>query len=399
MASTEGTSFGAEAKSLMESQGVAGFYRGIDANISRAMVLNGTKMACYDERTAPGRAARALRARRPLRRRCKQAVVKAGTFGGPKDILVQAVSAFGAGFFMTCAAPLDPNPSPRPSRRELAPSAPFDMVRTKLMNQPPDKIEFTGFVDCFVKVVKKDGPGGLYRGFFPIWARFAPTTTPSSSSSSAARPSAWTSRAPRRRTRAARRAWARQTTWPASPRRSRRPRRSVAPVARGAVEQDAVRREDRRGAVEPGGRVEREEAAPGLRRGADEVAVRDDEEPAVGRRERSDRRDLRRRVRRAFGRSVAAAGRQGHAVAEGRRDGGVVEGSRRPQAGASRRTATMSSPRSEDRGRRRRRGPLATGAGRLQAAPEGRRRDRREAQGRSASAAAAGRAPSARGVS
>ena len=55
--------------------------------------------------------------------------------------------------------------------------APFDMVRTKLMNQPPDKIEFTGFVDCFVKVVKKDGPGGLYRGFFPIWARFAPTTT------------------------------------------------------------------------------------------------------------------------------------------------------------------------------------------------------------------------------
>jgi hypothetical protein len=139
MASTEGTSFSAEAKSLMESQGVAGFYRGIDANISRAMVLNGTKMACYDE--------------------CKQAVVKAGTFGGPKDILVQAVSAFGAGFFMTCTV------------------APFDMVRTKLMNQPPDKIEFTGFVDCFVKIVKKDGPGGLYRGFFPIWARFAPTTT------------------------------------------------------------------------------------------------------------------------------------------------------------------------------------------------------------------------------
>ena len=51
------------------------------------------------------------------------------------------------------------------------------MVRTKLMNQPPDKMEYTGFVDCFAKVVKKDGPGGLYRGFFPIWARFAPTTT------------------------------------------------------------------------------------------------------------------------------------------------------------------------------------------------------------------------------
>ncbi|KAH8095274.1 oxidative phosphorylation uncoupler [Aureococcus anophagefferens] len=128
MASTEGTSFGAEAKSLMESQGVAGFYRGIDANISRAMVLNGTKMACYDG-AAPWRGSGARDGRAPQ--------VQAG-------------------------------------RRTVAP---FDMVRTKLMNQPPDKIEFTGFVDCFVKVVKKDGPGGLYRGFFPIWARFAPTTT------------------------------------------------------------------------------------------------------------------------------------------------------------------------------------------------------------------------------
>ena len=26
-----------------------GFYRGISANISRACVLNGTKMACYDK--------------------------------------------------------------------------------------------------------------------------------------------------------------------------------------------------------------------------------------------------------------------------------------------------------------------------------------------------------------
>jgi len=66
MASTEGTSFGAEAKSLMDSQGVAGFYRGIDANISRAMVLNGTKMACYDERAA-ARAAGPRVARKPAR--------------------------------------------------------------------------------------------------------------------------------------------------------------------------------------------------------------------------------------------------------------------------------------------------------------------------------------------
>jgi len=139
MASTGETGFVKEASALLEQQGVGGFYRGIDANICRAMVLNGTKMACYDE--------------------VKQRVVKAGTFGGPSDLPVQAVSAFCAGFFMTCTV------------------SPFDMVRTKLMNQPPDKIEYTGFVDCFVKLVKKGGPLSLYRGFLPIWGRFAPTTT------------------------------------------------------------------------------------------------------------------------------------------------------------------------------------------------------------------------------
>jgi hypothetical protein len=34
---------------LFKAQGIAGFYRGIEANVMRAMVLNGTKMACYDQ--------------------------------------------------------------------------------------------------------------------------------------------------------------------------------------------------------------------------------------------------------------------------------------------------------------------------------------------------------------
>ena len=54
--------------------------------------------------------------------------------------------------------------------------APFDMVRTKLMNQPADAKVYSGFVDCIVKIVAKGGPGALYAGFIPIWARFAPTT-------------------------------------------------------------------------------------------------------------------------------------------------------------------------------------------------------------------------------
>ena len=91
----------------------------------RAMVLNGTKMACYDQ--------------------ISLTVKKSGMV--PAGIATQFISAFGAGFFMTCTV------------------APFDMVRTKLMNQPPDAKMYSGFVDCFTKILKSGGPGALYAGF------------------------------------------------------------------------------------------------------------------------------------------------------------------------------------------------------------------------------------------
>lgn len=139
MASNTKTTFMNEFSTLMEKQGIMGFYRGIGANIARAMVLNGTKMSCYDE--------------------IKQQIVKTGAVGGAKDISTQACAAFAAGFFMTCTV------------------SPFDRIRTALMNQPADKKEYTGIADCFMKIVARDGPQGLWRGFIPIWARFAPTTT------------------------------------------------------------------------------------------------------------------------------------------------------------------------------------------------------------------------------
>merc|ERR1712070_222098 len=119
-----------------EKQGVGGFYRGIEANVARAMVLNGTKMACYDQ--------------------IKVAIVSSGVI--PSGIPTQFCSAFGAGFFMATTV------------------APFDMVRTRLMNQPPDAKLYNGFADCLFKIIAKEGPGGLYAGFVPIWSRFAPTT-------------------------------------------------------------------------------------------------------------------------------------------------------------------------------------------------------------------------------
>lgn len=126
------------AQELFANQGITGFYRGIDSNIARAMVLNGTKMGVYD-----------------------QAKGYVTQFTGlPKTSLTNVFfSAVVAGFFMTCTV------------------SPFDMVRTRLMNQPADARIYNGAVDCFVKIIANEGPATLWRGFIPIWSRFAPTTT------------------------------------------------------------------------------------------------------------------------------------------------------------------------------------------------------------------------------
>lgn len=141
MMATEGTtkpSLGSSAQKIYESQGLGGFYRGVQANVMRAMVLNGTKMACYDQ--------------------IKGLIKKSGYL--PGGLATDFVSAFSAGFFMAITV------------------TPFDMIRTQLMNQKPGQAKlYNGFADCVVKVLKNKGPLGFYAGFFPVWARFAPTTT------------------------------------------------------------------------------------------------------------------------------------------------------------------------------------------------------------------------------
>lgn len=45
----EAKSLGHFAREIHAGQGFAGFYKGIEANVARAMILNATKMACYDQ--------------------------------------------------------------------------------------------------------------------------------------------------------------------------------------------------------------------------------------------------------------------------------------------------------------------------------------------------------------
>ncbi|GAX11795.1 hypothetical protein FisN_7Lh178 [Fistulifera solaris] len=123
---------------MYRDQGIAGFYRGVEVNIMRACVLNATKMGVYD---------------------ISKGYVCDYTGWSRKEVRTSFAAAFIAGFFMTCTV------------------APWDMLRTKLMNQPTDKKIYNGFSDCLTKTVQADGVLSLWRGFVPIWARFAPQAT------------------------------------------------------------------------------------------------------------------------------------------------------------------------------------------------------------------------------
>lgn len=123
---------------IFKAEGLAGFYKGFNVNVMRAMVLNATKMACYDT--------------------CKLFIKSSFAVEG---LLLQFLAAFTAGLAMTITV------------------APFDMCRTLLMNQKPGpdgKKQYSSLMDCFLQILKKDGPLGFYKGFVPIWSRFAPTT-------------------------------------------------------------------------------------------------------------------------------------------------------------------------------------------------------------------------------
>ena len=55
---------------------------------------------------------------------------------------------------------------------------PADVVKARVMNQPPDKngrgLYYSGAVDCLLKAVRTEGFMSLYKGFVPCWLRMAP---------------------------------------------------------------------------------------------------------------------------------------------------------------------------------------------------------------------------------
>mmetsp|Transcript_616 Transcript_616/g.1470 ORF Transcript_616/g.1470 Transcript_616/m.1470 type:complete len:284 (+) Transcript_616:45-896(+) len=130
-------SLGKTLSDFHAKNGFGGFYRGIQANIMRACVLNATKMGVYD---------------------IAKGFVASSTGWERKDLRTTFCSAMVSGFAMTVTV------------------SPFDRIRTALMNQGDQKL-YSGFIDCATTLAKNDGPLSFWRGFIPMWARFAPTAT------------------------------------------------------------------------------------------------------------------------------------------------------------------------------------------------------------------------------
>lgn len=59
-------------------------------------------------------------------------------------------------------------------------SCPFDMVRSRIMNQPINEegrgLLYSSTIDCFVKSIRNDGFGVLLSGYWAFFARLAPNT-------------------------------------------------------------------------------------------------------------------------------------------------------------------------------------------------------------------------------
>eukprot|EP00511_Aplanochytrium_stocchinoi_P002029 CAMPEP_0204825138 /NCGR_PEP_ID=MMETSP1346-20131115/3074_1 /ASSEMBLY_ACC=CAM_ASM_000771 /TAXON_ID=215587 /ORGANISM="Aplanochytrium stocchinoi, Strain GSBS06" /LENGTH=246 /DNA_ID=CAMNT_0051952645 /DNA_START=333 /DNA_END=1070 /DNA_ORIENTATION=+ len=126
--STQRLSLGQQIQIVYKEHGLTGFWRGIVANAVRACVLNGTKMACYDQ---------------------IKGYTTDVTGWKRNELRTQFLSATATGFCMTCTV------------------SPFDRVRSLMMTQGQGQGQgqgktYSGFFDCFAQTIKNEGVLSLW---------------------------------------------------------------------------------------------------------------------------------------------------------------------------------------------------------------------------------------------
>lgn len=119
---------------IPKEEGFAGFFRGLGPSVSRAAVINGCGIASYDH---------------------SKQLTKRLT-GAEEGLTARVTGALISGLVSALV------------------SSPFDVVKSRLMNQPAGSTLYSGMVDCAMKTARAEGVMALYKGFTPAYARLAP---------------------------------------------------------------------------------------------------------------------------------------------------------------------------------------------------------------------------------
>lgn len=125
-----------------KEEGFSALYKGVLPNILRGMSMNVGMMSCNDQFQE----------------------LYAGLLGDPMtngpNLQTRILASLSAGFTAALF------------------SMPFDLIKSRLMAQRPDpitgEIPYKGVVDCVTKIVRSQGPLGLYNGFSAYYGRCAP---------------------------------------------------------------------------------------------------------------------------------------------------------------------------------------------------------------------------------
>ncbi|KAK2172282.1 hypothetical protein NP493_975g04044 [Ridgeia piscesae] len=123
---------------ISTEEGVLALWTGCGATITRAMVVNAAQLASYSQ--------------------AKQLVMSTGYFSD--NILLHFMASMISGLVTTIA------------------SMPVDIIKTRLQNMKVinGKPEYSGTLDVFFTVVRREGVLSLWKGFTPYYARLGPHT-------------------------------------------------------------------------------------------------------------------------------------------------------------------------------------------------------------------------------
>jgi hypothetical protein len=121
------------AKSIYNSSGIRGLYRGIVPTTQRAIVLTASQLSSYDE---------------------SKRILLDSNFRLREGFMLHFWCSVFSGF---CAATA---------------SSPIDVVKSRMMNSHI----YTSSADCFIKTMRSEGISAFFKGWLPNWMRLGPHT-------------------------------------------------------------------------------------------------------------------------------------------------------------------------------------------------------------------------------